>query len=70
LLLAIPIQQFRDLIQDDLKLGNKLLWNVLRQLARHMEHMNERIVDEGYAKTLELRAITKEDLHKLHNSDD
>ena len=70
LLLAIPIQQFRDLIQDDLKLGNKLLWNVLRQLARHMEHMNERIVDEGYAKTLELRAITKEDLQKLHNSDD
>ncbi len=59
LLLAIPLQQFKDFIADDLALGNRLLWNVLRQLARHMEQMNERIVDAGVAKTLELRAISR-----------
>ncbi len=62
LLLAIPIQQFRDLINEDPKLGNKLLWNVLRQLARHMENMNELMVVEGIAKTLELKAVPRNPL--------
>ena len=65
ILLAIPLQQFKEFISDDLALGNKLLWNVLRQLARHMEQMNERIVDAGVAKTLELQVISREDLDKF-----
>ena len=62
LLLAIPIQQFRDLISEDPKLGNKLLWNVLRQLAKHMENMNELLVAEGVAKTLEIQAVDRLEL--------
>ena len=62
LLLAIPLPQFKDLIQEDLVLGNKLLWNLLRQAASHVEKMNERFVDAGVAKTMELRALTHEDI--------
>lgn len=46
LLLAIPLQRFQHLIRDELQLGNKLLWNLLRQLARNMERMNERVANE------------------------
>lgn len=62
LVLALPIPQFQNLIQDDLVLGNKLLWNISRQLARHMEQLNERLVEEGYARTLELRALSRDEL--------
>ena len=61
LLLAIALQQFRDLIGDDPKLGNKLLWNVLRQLARQMENMNEQFVNKGVAPTLEIKAEERDE---------
>lgn len=72
LLLAISIQQFRDLINEDPKLGNKLLWNLLRQLARNMVNMNERMVEEGMAKTLELHAISRDEarMPRLFDEDD
>ena len=60
LVLALPLQQFRDLMRDDITLGNKLLWNLMRQMARHIQTMNERLVDEGFAQTLELRALDRE----------
>ena len=63
--LAIPIPRFLDLIQEDLKLGHKLLWNALSHLAQHVEHMNEQLVDVDFAKTLELRTIDRQSLRKL-----
>jgi serine/threonine protein phosphatase PrpC len=43
LLLAISLGQFEALVKEDATLGNKLLWNLMRQLARHFEKMNVRI---------------------------
>jgi serine/threonine protein phosphatase PrpC len=46
LMLAISLGQFESLVREDATLGNKLLWNLMRQLARHFEKMNLRVAGD------------------------
>ncbi len=62
LVLALPATRFQTLVTDDPTLGNKLLWNIVRQLAGHVETMNAKVVEGGLAKTLELHSISRDDV--------
>ena len=45
ILMAIPLTNFQQLIRDDLEIGNKLMWNMLRQMGRNIERMNDLAAD-------------------------
>lgn len=46
LLLSVPHAHFETMINENPALGNKLLWNMTRQLAQHLTNMNERVKDD------------------------
>ncbi len=47
LLLTLPHMHLEALIREEATLGNKLLWNLSRQLSSYLRRMNARVVGEG-----------------------
>ena len=60
LLLSIPSDEFERLVEQNARLGKRLLWNLLRNAAQQIRRMNERVVYE-FGETLEIKSPFSKD---------